>query len=333
VQEFAGTGLGLPIVQSLVHMHGGRIWATSQPGQGSTFSFTVPQSEPGKPSVEIEELDEEEELPAIAALSREVASHVPRILVVEDDPDIAALIARNLTQVGYIAETVGTGKKAIERIKADPPDLVTLDIYLPDIDGLKVLRALKEDPLTADVPVVVVSVMPENKESLRLGAIDYLTKPIDAAALIEVISRVLGQTGCVLVVEDDLDTSKMVTETLQRAGLRVLVTANGKHALSLAKDEQPDLILLDLKLPRMDGYTVLHNLKQVPATADIPVMIMTGSVVLDEAKRQEFMNLGAASLLAKPFEVKTLLAQIETLLKLEHTPGRSPDAPLTIPKS
>ena len=318
VQAFPGTGLGLPIVLSLVHLHGGEMWADSRPGSGSTFSFSLPVSEPGAP------LMAEPAQPAPATMPvtpLEMAPRVPRILVVEDDPDIAALISRNLTQVGYEVSTVGTGLEALERIRKERPDLVTLDIFLPDIDGLKVLQTLKSDPDTVGVPIIVVSVMPENKEPLSLGAIEFLAKPLDAALLLDTVSRVLGQAGRILVVEDDLATCQMLTETLQRAGLRVLVTANGRQALTLAKDESPDLILLDLKLPRMDGYTILQMLKSTPTTRSIPVVIMTGSVVLDEARRQEFIAMGASSFLPKPFDVKTLMAQVETLLKARHDRG------------
>jgi DNA-binding response OmpR family regulator len=252
----------------------------------------------------------------------EAEPRVPRILIVEDDADIAALIARNLSQVGYDVKTVGTGQAAIETARQEPFDLITLDIYLPDIDGLQVLNTLKTDPLTSDVPVVVVSVMPDSRESFRMGAIDFLAKPIDSSVLIRAVSKVLGQVGCVLVVEDDADTSRLLAEALQRSGFRVLVTGNGRRALALAKDEQPDLILLDLKLPRMDGYTVLQNLRKTSATANTPVIIMTGSITLDEAKRRQFRALGAANFLTKPFEMKALMAEIDAVLAASREAGK-----------
>jgi CheY-like chemotaxis protein len=128
--------------------------------------------------------------------------------------------------------------------------------------------------------------------------------------------------GSILVVEDDLDTCNLLTEALQRAGFHVLVTSSGRHALSLAKAERPDLILLDLRLPRMDGYTVLQLLKVSPSTANIPVMIMTGSVKMDAVREQEFIALGAASFVAKPFQVETLIAQIESVLAAARDPER-----------
>jgi len=308
VQEFPGTGLGLSIVQTLVEMHGGEIWVDSVVGQGTTFSFSMPLAEAEMPTAPALG---PAEAPIVARAAR---ARPPRILVVEDDRDIAALIARNLSQVGYHVDVVGTGRAAIDHVRREHPDLVTLDIYLPDMDGLDVLHTLKTDPATADVPVVTVTVMPDDRPSRQMGAIDYLAKPIDSAALLGVVSRVLGQVGCVLVVEDDPDMSKLLAEALQRSGFRVLVTSNGRRALALAKSELPDLILLDLKLPRMDGYAILQNLKRSPSTSKIPVIIISGSVTLDEAKRREFMALGAANFLAKPFEIEALIAEIEAVL-------------------
>lgn len=308
VQEFSGTGLGLSIVESLVKMHGGDIWFESQMGEGTTFSFTVPLA------TEELTIDATVDEVAVKTASRFMRESAPHILVVEDDPDIAALLVRQLEEVGYRVSSVSTGKDALDVARAEKPDLITLDIFLPDIDGLRVLNELKEDPETADVPVVMVSVMPDNKESLEMGAIDYITKPINLPLLIEVVSRVLGQVGTVLVVEDHRDTRRLLTEALQRAGFRVLVTASGRQGLQLAKDENPDLILLDVKLPRMDGYTVLQNLRKSKVTSKTPVMIMTGSVILDEARRKQFKSLGAADIVLKPFDVASLISKIEKLL-------------------
>ncbi|HET7087414.1 MAG TPA: response regulator, partial [Anaerolineae bacterium] len=326
VQEFPGTGLGLAITQSLVEMHGGEIWVNSALGKGTTFSFTVPLAEEIQPAEAAADTDSDLVIaPAWArgpstALRPGVAPHAPRILVVEDDPDIASLIERNLRHVGYGVQTVATGKAALESVKHDRPDLVTLDIYLPDIDGQEVLTALKSDPGTADIPVIVVSVVSDGKESLEAGAIDFLSKPLEASRLIDSVSRVLGHIGSILIVEDDLDTTHMLTDSLQRAGYRVMVTGNGRQAIALARDDQPDLILLDLRLPRMDGVTVLHNLKRSPKTAKIPVVIMTGSVTLDTMRQQQFLAMGAVDFLAKPFDVPTLINKIESVLKTDHEP-------------
>jgi len=317
VQEFPGHGLGLAITQLLVEMHSGEIWVNSELGKGTTFSFTVPLAEETLREPAEAVSGTEADLVIAPAWTRGVAPHAPRILVVEDDPDIASLIERNLTHVGYSVQTVGTGKAALDMVKRERPDLVTLDIYLPDIDGQEVLTTLKSDPETAHIPVIVVSVVSDGKESLEAGAIDFLSKPLEASRLIDAVSRVLGHIGSILIVEDDLDTTTMLTESLQRAGYRVMVTGNGRQAIALARDDQPDLILLDLRLPRMDGVTILHHLKRSPKTAKIPVVIMTGSVTLDTVRRQQFLAMGAVDFLAKPFDVPTLINKIESVLNRE----------------
>jgi signal transduction histidine kinase/CheY-like chemotaxis protein len=326
VQEFPGTGLGLAITQSLVEMHGGEIWVDSALGKGTKFSFSMPLAEETlREAAGTADAEDLADLVIAPAWTRSpstlrqdgVAPHAPRILVVEDDPDIASLIEHNLAQVGYTVQTVATGKAALEMVKRERPDLITLDIYLPDIDGQEVLATLKSDPEAADIPVIVVSVVSDGKESLEAGAIDFLSKPLEASRLIDAVSRVLGHIGSILIVEDDLDTTHMLTESLQRAGYRVMVTSNGRQAIALARDDQPDLILLDLRLPRMDGVTILHHLKRSPKTAKIPVVIMTGSVTLDTVRRQQFVAMGAVDFLAKPFDVPTLIGKIESVLNRE----------------
>jgi PAS domain S-box-containing protein len=292
VRSSSGTGLGLPIVSSLVEMHGEEIWLESKLGEGSIFTFT---------------------LPILGGQAADVPEpRSKRILVVEDDPDVARLIQIHLSGEHREVLIAHRGEDALEIARREDLDLITLDIMLPDMNGFDLLDTLKADSATRDTPVIIVSVVSDRHEGLRLGAVDYITKPIDEERLLTSVRKVLvARDGSVLVVDDDRDTLLLLSKVLATHNFTVHTATRGREALSVAREVRPSLILLDLKLPDLDGYTVLEQLKGDATLSSTPVIVMTGSEIINDARRQKVLALGAERFISKPFSVEALVEQIE----------------------
>jgi signal transduction histidine kinase/DNA-binding response OmpR family regulator len=307
-RRYGGTGLGLTITRRFCEMMGGSIDVESQEGSGSTFTIELPL----RPT----------ELDAVApATTEREESDDPYVLVIDDDHDAREMVRRMLEREGLRVVTAPNGEQGLRLARERPPTAVTLDVMMPGKDGWSVLSALKADKELASVPVVMATVSSDSATGFSLGAVDFLTKPLDRKRLRELITRLCrGEGAEILVVDDEEDARRLVRQQLAGSGCIVHEAANGREALERIEASQPDVILLDLMMPEMDGFEFLEVLREDPARRALPVVVVTAKELSAEERR--FLEDRAATVLQKAsYRRDQLTAEVMRLAR----PPQDPD--------
>ena len=325
-RSYEGTGLGLTIARRAAVMLGGNITVTSKEEEGSCFVLSLPMHHASSPTILPASLPKEAEAPApIPPQPRKT------ILVVDDEPDTLEMIAGMLQQEGYHVITATTGDNAIELARTHRPFAITLDIIMPEMDGWELLQHLKKDETTRDIPVIVISVSSDMSTGTALGAVGFVSKPVEKGLLVKeirnelkiVLERIQAmpvpntpdpRQKRLLVVEDNESAVIQVRHILERNGYIVDVARGGPQALAYMAHTIPDGIILDLMMPEMDGFQVLEKMRSKEESAHVPVLILTARDLTEEDLKHLSANNVQQLVQKGDIDAQGLLRHIHTMV-------------------
>ena len=308
-RKYGGTGLGLAITKKFCEMMGGGIEVESELGKGSTFIIHLPIKVVNPNQQKLQKSTN------VFASKREELNHKNTILIIDDDPTIHDLLKRFLGKKGFEVKTATSGAEGVRLAKTLQPEAITLDVMMPGMDGWSVLTSLKAHPETADIPVIMMTMVDDQNLGYALGAAEYLLKPIDSKKLETILDKFKPavNSDSIMVVEDDPGVREMLCRQLRAKNWRVIEAENGKEALLKLKNYQPGLILSDLMMPEMDGFELVHRLKQHEQLSSIPIIILTAKSITNQERQK--LNGGVSKIFEKgSYQRSVLFHEVSHLL-------------------
>ena len=309
-RQYGGTGLGMAISKRFCRMMGGDITVESESGVGSTFVISLPE-QVGERETKVEPAKTPATSLSEATPAASLSEEANIVLVIDDDPAVRNMMQRLMTKEGFQVVTAVDGAEGLRLARESHPTLVTLDVLMPDKDGWTVLSEFKSDPELRDIPIIMLSVLDDKNIGFTLGASDYMTKPIDREHLASILRKY--RSGLVLVVEDDGLSRANMRRILESEGWQVAEAENGRAALDRIARKKPDLVLLDLMMPEMDGFELIVELNRQERSKDIPIIVVTARDLTTE-DRQRLSGVVQAFLQKGRFSRNDLVQQVRNAM-------------------
>jgi signal transduction histidine kinase/CheY-like chemotaxis protein len=306
-RKYGGTGLGLAITKKFCEMMGGDITVESETDRGTTFTIQLP--------LHVQTITNNKRFLTNKERATSFNPEGSTVLVIDDDPTIHDLIERFLIKQGFQVQTASSGAEGLSLAKDLTPDAITLDVMMPGLDGWSVLSALKADPQTAEIPVIMMTMVDNQNLGYALGAADYLLKPINRQHLANVLDKYCldSTSNSILIVEDDPNMREILCRQLEKDNLRTIEVENGYQALEAIANEVPQLIISDLMMPEMDGFELIDRLREHEQWCSIPVIVLTAKELT--STELEILQGQATKIFQKgAYERQVLLEEVNYLL-------------------